>query len=84
MYVADTLSRAYLNEPPTDLELSNDMKVMVHSLVVNLPMTEEKLAQLKSATAQDNTLQMLSEVVRTGWPSHKGKLAVSVAHEAEG
>ena len=51
MYVADTLSRAYVNEPPRDLKLSSDMEVMVHSLVANLPMTDEKLAQLKSATA---------------------------------
>lgn len=80
MYVADTLSRAYLNEPPTDLKLSSDVEVMVHSLVANLPMTDEKLAHLKSATAQDDTLQMLSKVVKSGWPSHKSKLPLSVAH----
>ena len=44
MHVADTLSRAYLNEQPTDADLTNDMEV--HSLIANLPMTQEKLAQL--------------------------------------
>ena len=36
MHLADTLSRAYLNEQPTDAVLTNDMEVMVHSLIVNL------------------------------------------------
>ena len=59
MYVADTLSRAFLNEQPTDTDLNDDMEVMVHSLITNLPMTQEKLAQMKSATDQDEDLQML-------------------------
>ena len=46
MHVADTLSRAYLNEQPTDADFTNDMEV--HSLIANLPMTQEKLAQLWS------------------------------------
>ena len=44
MHVADTLERAYLNEQPTDVELNDDIEVVVHTLVANLPMTEEKLA----------------------------------------
>ena len=93
MYVADTLSRAYLDEPPSEQELSDDMEVIVHSLVERLPLTKEKLAQMKAATAQDEILQMLSKVARNGWPSHKSKLPAFVAyywnlraeiHEAEG
>ena len=66
MHVADTLSRACLNEQPTGADLTNDMEVMVHSLIANLPMTQEKLAQMKSATAQDDDLQMLSKIVKDG------------------
>ena len=43
---------------------------MVHRLVANLTTTEEKLAQMKSETAQDETLQELLKVVKRGWPSH--------------
>lgn len=64
MYVADTLSRAFLNEKPTDVDLNDDMEVMVHSLVTNLPMTSENLAQMKSATANDEGLQILSKVIK--------------------
>ena len=47
-YVADTLSRAYLDEPPSKQKLSDDMEVIGHSLMEHLPMTKEKLAQMKS------------------------------------
>ena len=80
MHVADTLSIAYLNEQPPDADLTNDMEVMVHSLIANLPMTQETLAQMKSATAQDEDLQMLSKIVKDGWPFYRGQLPVSVAH----
>ncbi|XP_068726228.1 uncharacterized protein [Montipora capricornis] len=62
MYVADTLSRAHLDEPPSEQELSDDMEVIVHTLVERLPMSKEKLAQMKAAIAQDEILQMLSKV----------------------
>ena len=80
MYVADTLSRASLDEQRTDADLNHDMEVMVHSLITNLPMTQEKLAQMKSATTQDEELQMLSKVVKSGWPLHRNQLPASVAH----
>ena len=63
MHVADTLLKAYPNEQPTDADLNNYMEVIVHSLIANLLMTQEKLAQMKSATAQDEDLQMLSKVI---------------------
>lgn len=39
-YVADTLSRASLNEKSADSELNDDMEVVVHSLVTNPPLTD--------------------------------------------
>ena len=80
MYVAGTLSRAFLDEQHTDTDLNDDMEVMVLSLITNLPMTQEKLAQMKSATAQDEDLQMSSKVVKSGWPFHRSQLPTSVAH----
>ena len=67
MYVADTLSRAFLDEQPKDVDLNNDMEVIVKSLITNLPMTQEKLAQMKSAIAQDETLQRV-KLLRRGGP----------------
>ena len=56
------------------------MSIQVYSLIANLPMTQEKLAQMKSATAQDEDLQMLSKIVKDGCPFHRGQLPVSGAH----
>lgn len=80
MYVADTLSRAFLNEKTSDVKLKDDMEVMVHSLITNLPVTQDKTVQMKSATAHDEGLQMLSKVVKNGWPSHRSQLPASVAY----
>ena len=66
MYVANTLSRASLNGKPADSELNDDMEALVHNLVTNLPLTEEKLTQMKSETAQDEALQELLKVVKSG------------------
>ena len=80
MYVADTLSRASLNGKPADSELNDDMEAVVHSLVTNLPLTEEKLTQMKSETAQDETLQELLKVVKSGWPFHRSKVPSLITH----
>ena len=65
LYIADTLSRAFLTEPddlPTS-DLDKDSKVMIHSLVTNLPVSDQKSIQLKEATRTDGTQQ--------GWPNNK-------------
>ncbi|CAB4006355.1 Hypothetical predicted protein [Paramuricea clavata] len=53
MYVADARSRAFLPDSPVPNEINDDVTKMIHSLVENLPMTVEKLEELKSATVED-------------------------------
>ena len=78
--VADTLSRAYLSDGLTDDEIRKDMDKMVHSLVESLPISQEKLAEMKLATARDETLQSLSTTVKDGWPSLKPNVPTSIFH----
>jgi hypothetical protein len=59
MYVADALSRAFLPDGPVHDEVNDDVTKMIHSLVENLPMTVEKLEELKSATVEGEVLQQL-------------------------
>lgn len=80
MYVADTLSRASLNRKSADSELNDDMEVVVHSLLTNRPLTVKKLTQMKSETAQHETLQELLKVVKSGWPSHRSKVPSLITH----
>ena len=95
MFLADTLSRAYLENQDTaeGSELEEEMEIMVHELVADKPVSDQKLIELKAATAQDNTLQTLLHVVCEGWPQHRNLLPMEVRpfwhckeeiHEAEG
>ncbi|XP_064629246.1 uncharacterized protein K02A2.6-like [Lineus longissimus] len=63
MYVADTLSRAYLpNEgKQTEYEAVNATKT--------LPIREERLDELRNETVKDDELKVLKETVLKGWPT---------------
>lgn len=63
--IADTLSRAYLEEEPEQL-LDSDLEM--HQLSECLPISEEKLEAVKKATEADGELQMVIAVVKTVWP----------------
>ena len=54
MYVADTLSRAFLNETDeSNNETNEEMNVMIHTIIENLPISDEKLEILRNATMRD-------------------------------
>ena len=80
MYVADALSRAFLPEGPVHDEMNDDVTKMIHSLVKNLPMTAEKLLEMKSATAEDEVLQQLIRFLTDGWPSTRANIPSTVSH----
>ena len=70
LYVADALSRAYIDSEP-DRELIDDVEIMVHSVTKNFPASKGRLEQIRSATADDVTLQRLLQVVMNGWPESR-------------
>ncbi len=80
MYVADALSRAFLPDGPAPDEMNDDVTKMIHSLVENLPMTVEKLEELKSATVDDEVLQQLVQFIKDGWPSSRVNSPSAVGH----
>ena len=62
LFIADTLSRAYLPEAGNELD---DLEI-----AAVLPMSEEKLRKLQLETANDVVLQNLKSVVLNGWPEY--------------
>ena len=70
--IADTLSRAPLQSTDTDNDndFNEDIEVMVHSFVDNLPASPERLAQLRHLTAEDENLQHVNKLIKQGWPKH--------------
>ena len=76
LYVADTLSRAYLNVPSTDED--EDLEFAVHALVRDLPVSDAKLSEIQSATQDDEQLQTLHQYIITGWPSSISSVPLSL------
>ena len=69
LVLADTLSRAYVQDQTTDT-IEDDAEV---NLLSTLPISESKLKLIKDETIQDTGLQQLKEVVQKGWPDEKHK-----------
>lgn len=59
MFIADTQSRAYLNETVEDIPLNDDIEVMAHRVIQEIPASPEKSKQMKEETAKDEALQVL-------------------------
>lgn len=68
MYLADTLSRAYLPEVCA-CEIAKECETIDHR--TTLPVTDKRWQQLQLASEQDRVLQKLRDVIRRGWPSTK-------------
>jgi len=68
MFIADTLSRAYLPHKPTDAdrELAEDIDVTVHSVVASYPASEHRLRELREATDSDPVLSVVRQYIRDG------------------
>ncbi|XP_048582090.1 uncharacterized protein K02A2.6-like [Nematostella vectensis] len=69
MYLADTLSRAFLQSSKNaqgEFERINAVKL--------LPITDERLAELKKNTRDDEVLQQLRQVIQIGWPEERKEL----------
>ena len=67
MHVADTLSRAFLHDKD---ESSDEMELAVHTLTNNLPVSETRKAEFKTATKSDLALQQVHKLIMNGWPKH--------------
>ena len=77
LYMADTLSRAFLPDIPTS-EIDDDLVQVVHSLITNLPVTTTKLEEIQQATNADRTLQNVKLYRQTTWPRSQKNIIFSV------
>ena len=76
MFLADTLSRAYVqsSQSKADVDLAEDIDVTVHTLLHDSALSPNTLVDLKAATDSDVTLSQLRELVRSGCPKDVTKL----------
>ena len=71
MYLADTLSRAYLTETHTCV-ISKALENVDHT--TSLTITKERLLQIQYASADDPVLVELRQVVMSGWPDRRAEV----------
>ena len=77
MYLADTLSRAYLPIQNADHE-DQEIDYVVHSIIKHLPITTSKLDEFREATARDSTLQTVVKYCKNGWPKAQRNVPANV------
>ena len=67
MYLADTLSRAYIEGEPESF-LDEEMTRVVHSLVKNTTVSAAKMDEIHEASDADLTLCQVKCLILGGWP----------------
>ena len=73
MYLADTLSRAYI---PSSENNQGDIETV--NMVQFLLIRDERLKKLKEETRLDKTLQKLTTISINGWPEYKQEVPVEL------
>ncbi|XP_046858591.1 uncharacterized protein K02A2.6-like [Xenia sp. Carnegie-2017] len=71
LYLADQLSRAYIQEESDDHLEDFEINVV-------LPVSEEKMNQLKEETKKDKAMKKLRQYVENGWPDLRSKVDLDV------
>ena len=66
IFIADMLSRAYVNYPSTE---QSDLEHI--NAVQHLPIRQERLKQIQLETERDDNLQALKQIIMHGWPDQK-------------
>ena len=67
MFIADTLSRAYLKNNEND----NEAEFETVNAVMHLAMSEEQIAKIRTATSKDQVISTLKATIQHGWPDKK-------------
>ena len=70
LYIPDTLSRCSLDDNTPEIS-DNEMRYYVHSVVSKDLVSENMMNKLVVETEKDNTLRVLKEFTKTGWPDSK-------------
>ena len=70
MYLADTLSHAYL--PKAHLCVGSELADVDHALPLALP--SDRVQQLQHASADDPVMQELQTIIQQGWPERKSEV----------
>ena len=71
MYIADTLSRAFLQDIDSPEVKSVDDQMRILTISTDYSASPEKLTNIRKATEEDSVLQRIKEYTCNEWPVHK-------------
>jgi hypothetical protein len=67
IYIAVTLSRAYLKDLPN----GNESNIEGVNMLSDLPISEQRISEIQQHTLSDEHMQKRKEVIQNGWPNSK-------------
>ena len=80
MYVADTLSRAFLNDgkmqTPSKQEIQMDMAI--HSILKEVPASDRRMQEIRQETEQDYLCKELKKWIQEGFPENKSRVSQEI------
>ena len=71
MYISDALSRAYLKGSEDVSQTEKEADVEVGMLMSNLPMSKQKMDEVKEAYKEDEEMIALTDMVLSGWSDNR-------------
>lgn len=78
LYIADTLSRAYdSSKVPENNDMHEDMENLIHAVIKSLPISDQKLKELREINKNDETFDIISKFCQEGWPTKKSDVPLS-------
>ena len=77
MYIADALSRALPKQSKisSTSHFCNDLETF--NFVEDLPISDSTLSKFRAEAAKDESLQVLSQVIRAGWHTKTSMVPIS-------
>ena len=75
MYIADTLSRAFLRTEKSEQAFSDFENV---NMVNHVPVSADRMKEIKKETEKDETLQILAKTIKEGWPNKYSTVEKSI------
>ncbi len=73
--VADTLSRKYMQ--CSDSSIGDSADVQVHTVMSSLPVSDQKLDEIRRETEADPQMQELQQLILDGWPDKRQQCPIT-------
>jgi hypothetical protein len=67
--VADALSRMHLSDQDPEIQIEGE--VAIHAFFRDIPVSRNKLENIREETLRDSELKTLSDIIESGWPNEQ-------------